>query len=79
MYPSDVEEVVEDVGVTESGRSAMTEVAADNSAIDDPFALVATTETFMYLPMSPSVRTYVLFVAEAMFEYVPLAVVARFH
>jgi hypothetical protein len=66
------------VGTTESGRSVTTEVASDN-ADTDPTPLVATTDTLMYLPMSESVNTYVLLVADPIFEYVPLEVDARCH
>jgi hypothetical protein len=51
------------VGTTESGRSTTTAVASDNTDAD-PAPLVATTDTLMYLPISVSVNTYVLFTAE---------------
>ena len=67
------------VGTTESGKSLTTDVAADNSAAEDPMPFVAITETLMYLFMSSSVNTYVLLVAEPMFVYEPPEVAARFH
>ena len=57
VYPSEVDVVDEVLGVAESGRSEIAVVAADNSAVDDPFAFVATTETLMNFPMSESVNT----------------------
>jgi len=67
------------VGTTESVRSRIIDVAADNSADDAPILFVAITDTFMYLSISASVNTYVLFVADEILEYEPLAAVARFH
>jgi hypothetical protein len=67
------------VGTTESVRSRIIDVAADNSADDAPILFVAITDTFMYLSISASVNTYVLFVADEILEYEPLADVARFH
>jgi hypothetical protein len=67
------------VGTTESVRSRIIDVAADNSADDAPILFVAITDTLMYLSMSASVNTYVLFVADEILEYEPLAAVARFH
>jgi hypothetical protein len=66
------------VGTTESGRSTTTDVSTDDTDVD-PTPLVAATETLMYLPMSESVNTYVLFVADAILEYVPADVDARCH
>ena len=67
------------VGTSESVRSTTTEVAADKAADDGPILLVAMTETLMNLPISASVNSYVLFVADAMSLYVPPTVLARFH
>jgi len=67
------------VGTTESVRSRIIDVAADNSADDAPILFVAITDTLMYLSISASVNTYVLFVADEILEYEPIADVARFH
>ena len=79
MNPVAVATGVVAVGTTESGRSLTTEVAADNSAVEDPIVFVAITDTMMYLPTSASVNTYVLFVADGMSVYEPADVDARFH
>jgi hypothetical protein len=67
------------VGTTESVRSTTTEVATDKAADDAPTLFVAMTDTLMNLSMSASVNSYVLLVAEAMSEYTPPELVARFH
>jgi hypothetical protein len=79
VNPVVVETEVVTVGTIESGRSVTIDVAADNSAVDDPMLFVAITDTLMYLSISASVNTYVLFVAEPMLEYEPPEVDARFH
>jgi hypothetical protein len=60
-------------------RSRTIDDAADNSADDAPILFVAITDTLMYLSISASVNTYVLFVADEILEYEPLAAIARFH
>jgi len=67
------------VGTTESVRSRTIDVAADNSADDAPTLFDAIIDTLMYLSISASVNTYVLFVADEILEYKPLVAVARFH
>jgi hypothetical protein len=67
------------VGTTASGKSLTTVDAAEVTGVDGPAPFVATTDTLMYLLMSSSVNTYVLFVAEEISEYVPPEVDARFH
>jgi hypothetical protein len=67
------------VGTTESARSTTIEVAADKTALEVPTALVPMTDTLMKEPMSLSVNTYWLVVAELIFEYVPLTVLAFIH
>jgi hypothetical protein len=67
------------VGTTELVRSTTTDVAADNTADDDPTLFVAITETFMYASITESVRTYVLSVAELISVYVPLDAAERDH
>ena len=79
VKPVDVATGVVAVGTTESVRSSTIDVAADNSADEDPIPLVAMTDTLMYLSMSASVTTYVLLVADEILEYEPLAADARFH
>ena len=78
MNPVAVATGVVAVGTTESARSTTTDVAADKAALDAPMLLVAMTETLMYLSISVSVRTYVLFVADVISVYDPPEV-ARFH
>jgi hypothetical protein len=67
------------VGTSESGRSVTIDDAAEVTDDDGPTPLVATTDTLMYLLMSSSANTYVLFVAEEISEYGPPADDARFH
>jgi hypothetical protein len=79
VNPVAVETGVVAVGTIESGRSVTTVDAADVTADDGPTPLVAMTDTLMYLLMSSSVNTYVLFVAEEISEYEPPDVAARLH
>ena len=78
VNPAVVETGVVAVGTTDSGRSTTTVVSAEEIVVG-PRLFVATTETLMYLPISLSVSTYVLFDADAISENTPADIDARCH
>jgi hypothetical protein len=79
LKPVAVETGAVAVGTSASGKSLTTADAADVTADEDPILFIAITETLMYLLMSSSVNTYVLFLADGMSAYVPVDVSERFH